>query len=70
MELLFLFEVGVELGDTLQCQFFCQANVVRLFNVLVRELFDLGRVSGTEKLDLLLFGHDLDDLLNDIFKVS
>ena len=65
VELLLLFEVGVELGDALQSQLLGQADVVRLLDVLVGELFDFSRVGSTEELDLLLSGHDVDDLLYD-----
>jgi hypothetical protein len=70
VELLLLFEVGVELGDTLECQFLGQADVVRLFHVLVSELLDLGWVGSTEELNLLLPWHNFNDLLHDRLEVS
>ena len=68
MELLFLFEVGVELSETFQCQLFGQLDELWVGHVLLLEFADFGGVSSTEHQDLLV-SHKVYDLLHDFLEV-
>jgi len=69
VQLFLLLKVGVELSDTFERQLLGEPDKHRVFQVLVSELFNLCRVGCREQRNLLVRGHDLDDLLNDVLEV-
>lgn len=70
MKLLFLLEIGVELGHTLKGQLLRETDKLGFLKVLLRKLFDLSWVSRAKETNLLLVRHDFNDLLNNVLEVS
>jgi len=69
MQLLFLFKIGIVLGDTLQCKLIGQPNVGRLWHVLFLEVLDFNWVRCAEKAYLWL-RHQTDNTLNNFREVD
>lgn len=65
MKFLFLLEIGVILGNTLQSKFIRQSDVAGLGNVLLLETLDLNWVGSTEKANLGAW-HQADNSLDDL----
>ena len=70
MQLLPLLQEGIILGETLQCQFLCNLDVLWLWHVPLLERADLNRVSCAKKCNLAVIRHHLKDLLHDFLELS
>ena len=62
MNLFFLLQISVVLGNTLKSQLVHEIDELWVRNVLLLESLDTLRVSSREETDLLLFRHDVNDL--------
>lgn len=70
MKLLALLQVRIVLSDSLQSQLLHQINELRGGDVLGLELLNLHGVGSREEHNLLVLGHDLDDLGDDALEVN
>ena len=70
MELLTLFKESIVLGKALKCQFVSDLDVLGLWDIPLLELSDLDWVGRTEKTNLTLIRHQLQDLLHDFLELS
>ena len=69
MQLLLLLKVGVELGETLQCELVGQPDELGVWHVLLLEVAYLNWVGRAEHENLFLGLHDFDDLLHNFSEV-
>ena len=65
MDLLSLFDVGVELGDSPQRQLVHEVDIVGTFDEFLAETFDGNGEGGTEQADLVFWVTKANDLLED-----
>ena len=62
MNLFFLLQISVVLGNTLESQLVHEIDELWVRNVLLLESLDTLRISSREETDLLLLWHDVNDL--------
>ena len=70
MELLTFFKESIVLGKALQCQFVSDLDVLRFRDIPLLELSDFNGVCRTEKANLTIIRHHLQDLLHDFLELS
>ena len=70
MKLLALLQVRIVLSDSLESQLLHQIDELRRGDVLGLELLNLHGVGSREEHNLLVLGHDLDDLGDDALEVN
>ena len=70
MELLTFFKESIVLGKALKCQFVCDLDILGLWDIPLLELSDLDWVGRTEKTNLAIIWHHLQDLLHNFLELS